>query len=221
MDKPKIGLEERRLQEVAREYRGKGYEVIVRPDRSVLPDFLAQYEIDMIARSEEEQVVVEVKSKSSLSQADYLQSLADRVQKHSGWRFELVITNPKEESVSKDEPHLLSELALMQRIGEIRGLLAEDHKEAALLMGWATAEGALRLVAKREGVSLQRQSPSYVMKYMTSIGLLDQNDFASLQDMLTMRNEVVHGFKLRRFNRKKFEDFLETIKTILATRGDV
>ncbi len=214
-------LESRKLQEVAREYQKRGYEVILQPERSMLPDFLAYYNVDMIARNEKESVVVEVKSKMSLSSSNHLQSLADKIQKQSGWRFELIITNPKEELLSNQNSRLLGELTLMQRIGETRELLQEGHKEAALLLAWATAEGALRLLAEREEVKLQRQSPAYVMKYMASVGLLDKVDYNSLQNILEIRNEVVHGFKLRNFNKRKFESFLETIKKILATKGDV
>ena len=145
-------LERKRLQELAREYREKGYEVIVEPRKNALPNFLSDYQPDMIARNDEESVVVEVKSRSSLAHSEYLQSLADRIKEKAGWRFELVITNPKEESVSKQASTLPSEVELVNRIQETRKLMTSGHKEAALLLGWATAEGALRLVATREGV---------------------------------------------------------------------
>lgn len=113
-------LERKRLHELAREYREKGYEVTVEPSKNALPNFLSDYQPDMIARNDEESVVVEVKSRSSLAHSEYLQSLADRIKEKAGWRFELVITNPKEESVSKQESTLPSEAELVNRIQETR-----------------------------------------------------------------------------------------------------
>ena len=213
-------LERKRLQELAREYREKGYEVIVEPSKNALPNFLSDYEPDMIARNDEESVVVEVKSRSSLVHSEYLQPLADRIKEKAGWRFELVITNPKEESVSNQVSTLPSEVELVNRIQETRKLMTSGHKEAALLLGWATAEGALRLVAAREGVFVRKHSPAYIIKYMTSMGLLNKSDYNLLEGMLGMRNEVVHGFKLTKFTAKKFAQFLDVINRILATKGD-
>jgi len=214
-------LETRRLQDVAREYRKKGYEVILHPSKNDLPEFLSSYEVDMIARSKEETVIVEIKTQSSLAQADYMQSLADKIQKHTGWRFELVVTNPKQEPFPEEEYQLLSELDLMKRIGETRQLLAEGHKEAALLLAWATAEGSLRLLAHREGVPLERRSPAYMMKYLASLGLIESRDYDVLQNVLDIRNKAVHGFRMTKFNQRTFDTFLETIKKLLQTRGDL
>ncbi len=46
----RVGLEERRVQEIAREYRDKGYDVVIQPGRGQLPDFLANYSPDVLAR---------------------------------------------------------------------------------------------------------------------------------------------------------------------------
>jgi hypothetical protein len=43
--------EHQRLREVAREYRQRGYEVILEPNTDQLPRFLAPFRIDMLARN--------------------------------------------------------------------------------------------------------------------------------------------------------------------------
>ncbi|MHC5833859.1 MAG: hypothetical protein ACYT04_000000102130, partial [Nostoc sp.] len=71
-------LERERLLKLADEYREKGYEVFFHPNPEDLPDFLNHYSPDMIVRRGEENVVIEVKSRSSLTSSSnqYLGNLA-------------------------------------------------------------------------------------------------------------------------------------------------
>src|ERR1044071_7700689 len=91
--------EHQRLLEVAREYRERGYDVIIEPRSDQLPGFLAPFRIDMLARNSEEHVVVEVRTQASLSDAPELDAVAQALQDHPSWRFELVVTNPKDRSL--------------------------------------------------------------------------------------------------------------------------
>ena len=54
--------ERRKLLEVAREYRKQGYEVVIEPREEQLPSFLHSFQPDIIARNNEETVVIEIKS---------------------------------------------------------------------------------------------------------------------------------------------------------------
>jgi REase_AHJR-like len=87
--------EHQRLLEVAREYRQRGYEVIIEPRSDQLPQFLASFRIDMLARGAEENVIVEVRTQESLSDAPELDAVAQALYDKPSWRFELVVTNPK------------------------------------------------------------------------------------------------------------------------------
>jgi hypothetical protein len=90
--------EQQRLREIAREYRQRGYDVIIEPRADQLPGFLAPFRIDMLARSAEETVIVEVRTQESLSDTPELDAVAQALQDHASWRFELVVTNPKDRS---------------------------------------------------------------------------------------------------------------------------
>ena len=102
MATPTANIERERLLKLAEEYRDQGYEISIHPNPEDLPDFLRNYRPDMIARSEDETVVIEVKSRSSLnsSSAQYLPNLAQVIEQHAGWRFELVMTNPEDVTYS-------------------------------------------------------------------------------------------------------------------------
>lgn len=79
-------LERERLLQLAEEYRAKGYEILFQPSPADLPDFLKGYRPDMIVSRGDESVIVEVKSRSSLSSSstEYLSALAEVVEQHPG-----------------------------------------------------------------------------------------------------------------------------------------
>lgn len=51
----------RRVQELTREYRDRGYEVTVEPGPGQLPGSLSQFRPDLVALKSDDSVVVEVK----------------------------------------------------------------------------------------------------------------------------------------------------------------
>jgi REase_AHJR-like len=51
-----------KLQEIAGEYEARGYEVVVEPGPEKLPEFLAGFHPDLVARGPNESVVIEVKN---------------------------------------------------------------------------------------------------------------------------------------------------------------
>src|SRR5437764_152748 len=80
-----------RLNEIAEDYRARGYDVKIDPRREDLPDFLSTFEPDLIASGRGETVVVEVKTRRELSSAPSPQALEAALQNRPGWRFELII----------------------------------------------------------------------------------------------------------------------------------
>src|SRR4030095_7822155 len=87
--------EQDRLLKLAREYKARGYRVFVRPSEKNIPRFLQGLAPDLIARKGDKGVVVEVKSRASLRATHEVSKLARAVRPQRGWRFELVLTNPR------------------------------------------------------------------------------------------------------------------------------
>ncbi len=61
--------EEAAIQAVAARYKSLGYDVVVRPGPVLLPEPLKQFRPDLLAKNAKEKVVVEVRSKATLSEA--------------------------------------------------------------------------------------------------------------------------------------------------------
>ncbi|MFM8293842.1 MAG: hypothetical protein ACKN9E_04755, partial [Microcystaceae cyanobacterium] len=118
MKTPTATLERERLLQLAEEYRDKGYEISFHPNPEDLPDFLRNYRPDMVVRRGEEAVIIEVKSRRTLSSSSsqYLQNLAESVEQHPGWRFELVMTNPEDTVYSPHAENSLQQTEIETRL---------------------------------------------------------------------------------------------------------
>ena len=201
--------EQQRLREIAREYRQRGYDVIIEPRADQLPGFLAPFRIDMLARSVEETVIVEVRTQASLSDAPELDAVAQALQDQPSWRFELVVTNPKDRSLLQlKDAASLNDLDIRYRLQEARQLSDQEHGEAALLLAWSATEALLRAIAVEEDISVVQNNPSQLMKSLFTYGVLDKEQFEILQLGLTARNTVVHGYKEHRSLANTLEQVL-------------
>jgi Holliday junction resolvase len=152
-------LERRRLLELAREYRKLGYDVITQPDKDQLPDFLAMLQPDMIASNQQENVVFEVKSQRTLTASTELKDIAIAIQGKKGWRFELVVTNPREkDGIRTASDSLLNRSEVLYRLQEARHLSEQEHGEAAFLLAWSAAEAVLRNLVVKSGPFLRART---------------------------------------------------------------
>ena len=95
-------LEHRRLLRLAREYRRAGYEVMLYPADTDLPQVLHGCSIGLVAKSNAEVVVADVRSRHNLTLngAADLRQLAEKVKTLPGWEFNLVVTNPRQPRAS-------------------------------------------------------------------------------------------------------------------------
>ncbi|MDZ8188298.1 MAG: hypothetical protein RMX96_26015 [Nostoc sp. ChiSLP02] len=211
-------LEKERLLKLAEEYRQKGYEVFVRPNSEDLPEFLNNYRPDMIVRRGEENVVIEVKSRSSLSSPSnqYLRNLAQAVEKHPGWRFELVMTNPEDVMYSLKAERSLQEHEIESQL-EVARQLTIQHPESAILYCWSLVEATLRLIAQKEELSLERFDPRYLVKQLATEGVISKSEYQLLMNALLLRNSIAHGFKTTELTQNTVCESIELTEQLLRT----
>lgn len=213
---PTENLERERLLKLAEEYRDKGYEVSFHPNPEVLPDFLRHYRPDMMVRRGDEAVIIEVKSRRSLnsSSRQYLQNLAQSVEEHPGWRFELVMTNPEDLDYSLKAKNSLEQPEIETRLPVARQL-AIQHPESAILYSWSLVEATLRLVTEHEGLSLQRLDPLYLVKQLVTEGVISRPEYQLLMDALSLRNAIAHGFKTSQLTQEFVYELIDITEQLL------
>ena len=188
---------QRKIKEIAKDYKSKGYEVFIEPNYSILPDFLRNFNADLIALSENDNVIVEVKS--SDSQIDYkiLEELANIVNSKQNWRFEMVFTNPKKQSNLSNSLTLIDSVKIDSRLVDINNLVENNSLEPAFLLGWATLEASIRtkLITLKFKEEILQKAPLHLLKSLYSLGVINQTQLKKLEVLNQKRNQIIHGFQ--------------------------
>lgn len=195
------------LKKIANEYKNKGYTVYIEPYQVNLPDFLREFNPDLIVKNESETVVVEVKSQASLQNDPNIQRLAEVIQAHPGWRLELVVINTGIEQPPDADPKLI--------VDEVDKLQNSGYSDAALLLVWSAIEIGLRKLANKENIELEKKSPEYLVKELTSLGLLDDDVYKVLWGAKKVRNAVAHGYKAPENEAVSLDKLLEIAKSLI------
>lgn len=186
---------QQKLQEIAAEYEARGYEVLVEPGPEKLPEFLAGFRPDLVARGPNESVVIEIKVGTKTAASERFRELAETIQRQPGWRFSLVVIDPRSDEVAPPTQQLLDRQEIADRLGRANELLRTGATDAAFLLMWVAVEALLRHIATREGLPLERVPSSSLMKELFSLGILSRSELAVAQRAFSVRNALVHGFE--------------------------
>lgn len=193
--------ESQRIRELADEYTKKGYAVVYPRTNSDLPKFLQGegYIPDLIATSDNENLVIEVKTSKTVRHDKYMSRVSELVNSYPTWQFLFVLTNPKNKApvvaapVSERWQELLSK-------SRHPALQISELSEAAFILAWAALEGVIREVSVDELTAENKPAATKVVKSPMSqirdaaiLGLVDRKDLPKLEELFRMRNSIVHS----------------------------
>jgi uncharacterized protein YutE (UPF0331/DUF86 family) len=187
-------LENAKLEQLAAEYRQKGYDVSIRPDSENVPPFLAPFQPDLIVKSPRDNAVIEIKSSNDLTSGSLAQ-LAAKVEQKPGWRLELVVVNQPAAREVPAHAVLVAEDRIDHILRQAELLSREKSYEPAALMAWAAAEAILRRMAVASGVEVERKSTGSVLKLLYALGLIDDDQYDNFAAAMEFRNAFAHGFE--------------------------
>jgi hypothetical protein len=209
-----VPREEKRLYEIAEEYKRRGYRVTVAPTSNQLPRFLSKFRPDIVAEGPHESIVIHVlkptpkSAKQSAAQwpyeptvmeaklpgqqrdINYWKKLSSVVRRHPGWRHELVLDDPSR----RDMPETISQELIQERLQEGQRLAEQGMVAASLLITWSAAEAAMRLAGQGYELDLPDWRPATVISRLYTDGVLEREDYDFLLECLQIRNAVAHGF---------------------------
>jgi hypothetical protein len=185
----------RKLQEIANDYETRGYRVLIEPSPTELPPFLANFRPDIVVYGPEDSMVIEVKVGTRTAASERYRELAETIQQHPGWRFSLVVIDPRSDDVAPPTQPLLDREKIIERLKEAEELLQRGIKEAAFVLVWASIEALLRHISSREGLPLERVPSSALLKELFSLGLLSRKSLDIALRAFSVRNSLVHGFE--------------------------
>ena len=113
-----LDLVRQRVETLAEEYRGEGYEVIVEPSQTQLPPFLAGYHPDLLLHKASESVVVDVRARKSLAKDSQVRELAGLLRAQTGWSFELVLVDVREQISAPEDARPFTSKDIMHGAAE-------------------------------------------------------------------------------------------------------
>jgi hypothetical protein len=153
----------------------------------------------MLAHNNEENVVVEVRTQASLTNAPELDAIAQVLQDKHAWRFELVVSNPRDRSaIPFKDAKSLDHHDITSRLDEARELSDQEHGEAALLLAWSATEALLRHIADVEAISVVGHNPGQVAKSLYTYGVLDKMCcFMAYSKWMTIKLQKCAVLKIR------------------------
>ena len=212
-----IALEKQRAHAIAEQYRSTGYEVIEEPSPEQLPDFLSGYQPDVLIRKGTEAIVVEVKTRSSLSKDPQVRALAQVLQGEPGWRFELVMVAEGESPSVPEGGRQFDRKDIEQRVLEAERLIGAGYSGAGLVLAWSALEAAVRVLVEEEGVLLDRLAPPYVVNQAVAIGVISRDDYNLLTNAMRYRNALVHGYKIADVDPTLVGALITTTKRLLQS----
>lgn len=161
--------------------REQGWDVLVEPGPEALPEALAGFRPDLLARRGDEHVLVEIRSRRQPPDLDMV-TLAERVAALPGWRLDLVYV--------PDNPAVAGHEQLRRWVQSAQDL-AQSSPEAALLLGWSATEGLLHQLAEPLGVDTDQAGR--LLATLASLGELEHDEHDELRRAWEARNALAHG----------------------------
>ncbi len=189
-------LAQQKINELAAEYQRTGYVVRVHPAMHDLPEFLREFEPDLVAASPHGNVVVEVKPSSAID-SHQMARLAQAVEREGDWRFEVVFVSQPVAAEIPSEETLVNEAQVNRLLASAETMFANGEVEAAAMLAWSAAEAILRRNAQSAAPELERQSSARVLKHLYSLGRIEPDAYEKLLLLMQFRNAVAHGFEPR------------------------
>src|SRR5208283_936850 len=143
------------LEQIAARYREEGYQVSIRPSAADLPSFLENSEVLLYAHKGSEHLALG--RRSLVAGAATLDASAVFAAKDSDVTY------------------------LRTLLSEAEGFLRMGAVDAALLLGWAVTEAALREAARSNGADLQRETPRKLMEAAGASKTLSSEEQVTLE----------------------------------------
>lgn len=186
----------------------EGYEVIIQPSALQLPSSLADLRPDAIALRKDENLVIEVMSRSSSSQQK-LRKFTAVISEVEGWTLRTVWTSGHSVPARMKPP---SKSSVEEIISSIDNLIQFTEYGAAMLLCWAALEGIARRILK-DSVG-RPQTPRRLIEQLAQIGLLKTNDARFLREMSEFRNRLIHGDFTVSISKTEIEQFRSIVNQL-------
>lgn len=188
---------EQELKKLADGYEGHGYKVVVRPGPEDLPAFAKDFKVELLARRADEGVLVSVKKNRQEMEADKdMPRYAEITSAHPGWRYDFAILEAEEPGAREMRgAQDFSREDVIRTLGEAEEVARMGFTRAAVITAWSALEAAMRMRLRASGETAGwGTTPRQMLNELYSSGVLMGDEFARLERLYQVRNQIVHGF---------------------------
>lgn len=202
------------IEEVRRNLIAEGYEVVVQPNRMLIPPFLEGYRPDALAFRSDKNLVVEVATQSPAAERK-LRLIQQRLNGQPGWELRLIWSSVGETSRSLQAT---SAPVISNIVGEIDSVMETGHLKPAFLLAWAALEASGRALSPE---NLARpQTPARLVEQLGRIGAISLDEAKALRELISKRNRLVHGELKTDIRRKDVSTILEVVRRLSTEIAD-
>lgn len=187
MSTPADTAEQRKLRSVARRYERDGYRVTMPKRGGGVPAFLGEYTPDLIAESERDRVIVEVKRSDAVRGSNELLEVAERVSREPGWRFELVAVPRVEQASRWTDEHM----SLIE--DRARQVVAAGGADMAYVYAWGFLEILIPELASEHGLKFSKVPFMEGMRKLVSEGLVSREVLSEVEEAYNVRSRLLHA----------------------------
>lgn len=188
---------DRAVRSTVRNLQEKGYSVTIEPDPSVIPFDLHSYRPDILATRNNENLIIEIKTRGVSRSIERYKEIADIIGSHDNWHF--MLSTVDAEDVDQANHSLLESQidqgVINQMLNRLDGLLAGENYDLVLPYLWLLYISAMRLAGQKAGIPIDATSDLSVLNYMYSLGEISGDELDWARHFLQMRNEAMHSLK--------------------------
>lgn len=216
-------LERTKVVELAREYKSLGYRVLTGPTGADIPAFLRSinYWPDLIVMSERENIVIEVRSRESIKDAENLAKVSELIEQHENWEFLLVYTNPRRKRGLTVSPETQEGGTIHDTLSSVKTWVDEDKSAqariAALLLLWSVLEASVTITLSREIDKRPERTPLGLIRDATIAGIISADALHFLERIMEVRNSAAHGNLSQLVSAEDLKELISICEELLQT----
>jgi uncharacterized protein YutE (UPF0331/DUF86 family) len=194
----------------------EGYEVLVDPPATRLPEFMQSYRPDAIALGSPKNLAIEVVLEGS-TEDFHLAALRKRFRDSKDWELRVYYASP---SHVERQIEVASQVTIEQSLKVIRELIDLGQYQPALLMAWATFEAIGRALLPEKFVG--PQPPQKLVERLAADGYVLPSEADRIRDLAKTRNQLAHGkldLPIESADLEKFAAVLGSLSGRLKSRS--
>jgi hypothetical protein len=187
-------LRDKKLESLADSYAREGFSVLKHPTQAVsLPFDLGSYSPDLIVSKDGIHLIIEVKTSASQLSVDRLQSIAEEVAKHPGWRFMVATVDDIDARSVPTEDELPEWHQLRAKLEQAAALIQSGFNEPLVLYLCSIVEAASRRRALECHIPVATLRSEILLKHLYSQGEVSMAQLDALNALWELRNRIAHG----------------------------